>query len=97
MSIAMKKEFIGFMVTVAVVLMTFGSACLNSAQAEPVVLKFATVVSPKAFDVQHVWAPIFEKMNKEAEGIFMIEIFAGGTLGLNPSLCLSGAEGSCGT
>ena len=80
----MKKGIIGCMVIVAVVMMVVGAAWVKSAQAGPVVLKFATVEPPKAFNNQKVWTPIFDKMNKEAEGIFKIEVFAGGTLGRNP-------------
>jgi len=80
----MKKGFIGFTVTVVVVMMIVGAVWVKGAEAKPVVLKFATVEPPKAFNNQKVWTPIFDKMNKEAEGIFKIEVFAGGTLGRNP-------------
>jgi TRAP-type C4-dicarboxylate transport system substrate-binding protein len=80
----MKKGFIGFMVTVTVVMMIGGALWVRSAKADTVVLKFATVEPPQSFNNQKVWGPIFEKMNKDAEGIFKVEIFAGGTLGRNP-------------
>jgi TRAP-type C4-dicarboxylate transport system substrate-binding protein len=80
----MRKGIIGFMVTVTVVMLIVGAVWVKSAEAQPVVLKFATVEPPKSFNNQKVWGPIFEKMNKEAEGVFKIEIFAGGTLGRNP-------------
>ena len=80
----MKKGFIGFMVTVTVLMMVVCVAWVKTAEAGPVVLKFATVEPPKAFNNQKVWTPIFDKMNKEAEGIFKIEVFGGGTLGRNP-------------
>lgn len=52
--------------------------------AEPVVLKLATVEPPQAHNVQQVWGPYFDKINKEGEGIIKIEVHAGGTLGRNP-------------
>ena len=80
----MKKGFIGFMVTITLLMMVVGAAWVKSAEAKPVVLKFASVEPPKGFNNQKVWIPMFDKMNKEAEGIFKIENFSGGTLGRNP-------------
>jgi TRAP-type C4-dicarboxylate transport system substrate-binding protein len=51
---------------------------------DPVVLKFATIEPPQSDNNKNVWTPLFDKMNKEGEGILKIETFAGGTLGRNP-------------
>ena len=52
--------------------------------AEPVVLKYATFEPPKAFAVRKIWQPWIDEMNKAGEGLFKIELFAGGTLNRNP-------------
>ena len=50
----------------------------------PVVLKFASIEPPQSDNNKNVWAPLFDEINKEGEGILKIETFAGGTLGRNP-------------
>ena len=52
--------------------------------AEPVVLKYATFEPPKAFAIRGIWQPWIDEMNKAGEGLFKIELFAGGTLNRNP-------------
>ena len=53
--------------------------------AEPVTLKYAQFEpSNKAFAMRAIWLPWVEKMNKEGEGLFKIEVYVGGTLNRNP-------------
>jgi TRAP-type C4-dicarboxylate transport system substrate-binding protein len=51
----------------------------------PVTLKFATVEPPMSLNNKAVWEPLFNEMNKEAEGILKIELYQGGSLGRNPT------------
>ena len=50
----------------------------------PVVLKYACFEPPQSFVNQKCVGPLFNKINKEGEGILKIETFAGGTLGRSP-------------
>ena len=56
----------------------------GTVSAEPVVLKYATFEPPQSFAVKQIWQPYIDKMNKAGEGLFKIELFAGGTLNRNP-------------
>jgi TRAP-type C4-dicarboxylate transport system substrate-binding protein len=66
---------------IAVVLLTVFA---SMAYAEPVVLKYATFEPPQAFAIRKIWQPWIDEMNKAGEGLFKIELFAGGTLNRNP-------------
>lgn len=73
----MKK--IGIVVAVAILM-----ALAGQVSAEPVILKYATFEPPKAFALRTIWTPWVNKLNKEGEGLFKIEVYAGGTLNRNP-------------
>jgi len=53
--------------------------------AQPVTLKYATFEPPQSFAMRKIWQPWVEKMNKAGEGLFKIEVYAGGTLNRNPT------------
>jgi len=57
---------------------------VGTVSAEPVILKYATFEPPQSFAIKTIWQPWIDKVNKEGEGLFKIELFAGGTLNRNP-------------
>ena len=56
----------------------------GNAMAEPIVLKYANFEPPQSWAMKTIWGPWVAKMNKEGEGVFKIDVFAGGTLNRNP-------------
>lgn len=72
----MKKTAIAFFVALMILAGT-------SSGAEPIKLKFSTVVPPKAPPVTKAMKPWCELVNKESQGSLQIELFAGGVLGRN--------------
>jgi TRAP-type C4-dicarboxylate transport system substrate-binding protein len=57
---------------------------VGTVSAEPIILKYATFEPPQAFAIKKIWQPWIDQMNKAGEGLFKIELFAGGTLNRNP-------------
>ena len=60
-------------------------AFAGTVSAKPVILKYAQFEpSNKAFAMREIWIPWVNKMNKEGEGLFKIEVYVGGTLNRVP-------------
>lgn len=60
-------------------------AFAGTVSAEPVILKYAQFEpSNKAFAMREIWLPWVDKLNKEGEGLFKIEVYVGGTLNRVP-------------
>lgn len=57
---------------------------LSSAQAEPVVLKFAAFVPDAEQTVVTVFKPFIDAVNKDGEGVVKIEFYPNGALGRSP-------------
>ncbi|MFC1867402.1 TRAP transporter substrate-binding protein DctP [Thermodesulfobacteriota bacterium] len=71
-----------FAMAIAVVLLLVFA---GSVSAEPIILKYAQFEpSNKAFAMREIWLPWVEKLNKEGEGLFKIEVYVGGTLNRVP-------------
>jgi len=71
-----------FAMAISVVLLMVFAAHVS---AEPVVLKYAQFEpNNNVFAMKDIWLPWVEKMNKEGEGLFKIEVYVGGTLNRVP-------------
>jgi TRAP-type C4-dicarboxylate transport system substrate-binding protein len=71
-----------FALAVSVVLLMVFAGTVSG---EPVVLKYAQFEpNNKVFAMREIWLPWVEKMNKEGEGLFKIEVYVGGTLNRVP-------------
>lgn len=71
-------KFVKILSLVLFVLMVF--TC-STAAAKPLVLKFACFEPTPSLFNQKVFIPTVENINKEAKGIFKIDMYTGGTLG----------------
>lgn len=78
----MKRLFL----IVAVTVMLLSAANLRA--TEPVTIKFATIQPAPAKIVKMVYKPWVDRVMKDSDGTLRIDLYAGGTLGRNPTVQL---------